>query len=266
MENRTVSIIIPTINEVDNIRRIIEKLVNIARGNPTLGITEIVIVDDKSTDGTQQVVEKLTNEISELSLILLERNRKLGLLSAQIDGASIAKGEKVIMMDGDLQHPVDIIPNLIINSRGRDLVIASRYNGGKSVRLPLRGLISRAATFICHVALPTTVRVKDPLSGFFIVRRKYVSGLKGGPVVKIKLLPYLIAKYRELAIFEVPYCFVERENGHSKIVDRKFKFVFQYLFDVFYMMKVSKESRHQNTPNYVNGFSQSARVQKKEEP
>ena len=185
MENRTVSIIIPTINEVDNIRKIIEKLVDIAKGNPTLGITEIVIVDDKSTDGTQQVVEKLTNEISELSLVLLERNRKLGLLSAQIDGASIAKGEKVIMMDGDLQHPVDIIPNLIINSRGRDLVIASRYNGGKSVRLPLRGLISRAATFICHVALPTTVRVKDPLSGFFIVRRKYVSVLKLIPAIKL---------------------------------------------------------------------------------
>lgn len=266
MENRTVSIIIPTINEVDNIPKIVENLVNIARGNPTLGITEIVIVDDKSTDGTQQIVEKLANEILDLSIILLERNRKMGLLSAQIDGASVAKGEKVIMMDGDLQHPVDIIPNLIINSRGRDLAIASRYNGGKSVRLPLRGLISRTATFICHVALPTTIKVKDPLSGFFIVRRKYVSDLRGKSLVKIKLLPYLIARYRELVISEVPYCFVERENGHSKIVDKRFKFVFQYLFDVFYMMKVNKESRDRSTSNYVNRLSQKARAQKKEEP
>jgi len=264
METRTISIIIPTLNESGNIQTLLSEIIEMSRMNPGLNIRELVIVDDGSTDGTQQIVQNFSQKTEYPVVKLIERNGKFGLLSAQVDGAKSTTSEKILIMDGDLQHPIEIIPKLIMSSIGKDLVVASRYNGGKSLRNPMRGLISRVATSICHAALPSTAIVKDPLSGFFIVRRRFITDLKPTYKIKIKMLPYIMASHRTLDVCEVPYCFIERENGHSKIVDRKFKFIFDYTSDVILMMKASRDSRTVSIQSYAQGPSGNPRVQKRD--
>lgn len=264
METRTVSIIIPTLNEAGNIRTLLSTIIELSRKEPSLNIMEVVIVDDGSTDGTWEIVSSISRETKYPLIKLVERNEKYGLLSAQIDGAKVASGEKVVIMDGDLQHPIDVIPELISNAVGRDLVIASRYGGGRSIRKPLRGLISRVATWICHMALPSTSGTKDPLSGFFIVRRKFVSDLTPSHPIRIKLLPYILARYPSLQVSEVPYCFVERANGKSKIVDRNFGFIIDYMSDIITMMKISQKSNNAQTSSYVYGLMRQKEEQRRQ--
>ncbi len=263
METRTVSIIIPTLNEAGNIRTLLSGIIELSQKEPSLNITEVVIVDDGSKDGTDEIVSGIARETNYPLIKLVERNGKYGLLSAQIDGAKVATGEKVVIMDGDLQHPIDVIPELISNAIGKDLVVASRYGGGRSIRKPLRGLISRVATGICHVTLPRTARTKDPLSGFFIVQRKFIADLTLSHSIKIKILPYIIARNPSMQIFEVPYCFIERENGRSKIVDRKFKFVIDYMGDIISMMKISQKPNNMPVTTYAHKSINQESLQRK---
>lgn len=210
------SIIVPTYNERASLPALVSRLAEVGR---ELGM-EVVVVDDASPDGTGALAEDLA-KASVVPMTVVHRQAKAGLASAVIAGAAAARGRVVTVMDADLSHPPELLPALVQAIRaGADIAVASRYvRGGGIERWPLiRRLVSRAATRAARVGLG--VRVRDPLSGYFAVRRELLTG--GGYVgLGYKLLVEILVRHRARRVVEIPYQFVDRQQGHSKLDGRE---------------------------------------------
>lgn len=217
------SVIVPTYNERASLPVLIRRLVQLA----ALPI-EVVIVDDDSPDGTGALAEELASQ-QLIPMTVLHRPQKRGLASAVIDGAAVARGSILTVMDADLSHPPELLPRLVSAiDAGAGIAIASRYVPGGGVRgWPLlRRWISRGATGLARTVLGVPVR--DPLSGFFAVRRELLidSDYVG---VGYKLLLEVLAAHADERIVEVPYEFVNREHGQSKLSPGEFLAFLQLL-------------------------------------
>ena len=210
-----ISLVVPTYNEKDNIRPLVEKI-HQSMSRVDNAEYEIVFVDDNSPDGTAEVVESLSPDYN---VRLLLRKDKKGLASAVIDGFSVARGEVLGVIDADLQHPPDIIPKLLsaIND-GADIAIASRYVKGGAVPTWgfLRRLISKGAIMLSRLLLPTTRNVKDPMAGFFFFRKELIDGKPLKPI-GYKILLEILAMTNPKKVTEVPYVFSDRSSGRSKL-------------------------------------------------
>ncbi len=150
---------------------------------------------------------------------LLVRPAKNGLASAIVDGMGIAASDNIAVMDGDLQHPPDLLTEMVEKVKnGTDLVIASRYTaGGNPGRLGFtRKLISKTATIMAHVMLRETKHVKDPLSGYFVFKRNIVRSSDFDPS-GYKILLELLIKGKASSKEEIPYTFKPRFMGSSKL-------------------------------------------------
>ena len=212
------SVVVPTRNEAGNIEPLVRRLEQILPDRPL----EIIFVDD-SSDETPFVVETVSLD-STREVRLLHRpegEREGGLGGAVQAGMRMARAPWICVMDGDLQHPPEVIPQLLQRSRetGADLVVASRYAGDGTVGNGLskvRHLASQAMTHSARVFFPSRMRaVSDPLSGFFLVRRDAV------PVDDLKprgfkILLEIVARSPELKVADVPFEFGERHAGESK--------------------------------------------------
>jgi len=210
-----VSVVIPTYNERENLPLLIDRLFKALSSFDF----EIIVVDDNSPDGTWMVAESLMLKYGG-RIRVLRRCGKLGLASAIIDGFKLSQGDIVAVMDADLQHPPEAITSLIkpIEAGDADLVVASRYvrDGGIEGWSFWRVLVSRIATLISHIILPETRGIKDPMSGFFILRRNIINGLSFNPK-GYKILLEVLVKARLLRVVEVPYVFRARRFGSSKL-------------------------------------------------
>lgn len=215
------SITIPTYNEKENIPILIKQIFVEFKKNKING--EIIIVDDNSSDGTGQVVEKLKRKFK--NLVVLHRPKKMGLSSAVLDGWNISKGDIVGVMDADLSHPPEKISEMFfyIKKNNFDLVIGSRYiNGGKIVGWnSYRKIMSKGATLLARVF----THVKDPMTGFFMIKRECIKDVKLDPK-GFKLLLEIIIKSNYQNFKEIPITFVNRINGKSKA---GFNEIFYYL-------------------------------------
>ncbi len=211
----TVSVIIPTYNERDNIPELVRRL---DKSMKEAGIEyEIVVVDDNSPDGTADIAEELSKNYP---VKVLRRPGKLGLSSAVLDGVKVAKGEIIVVMDADLQHPPEAVPKLVkAVFDGCDMAVGSRYVKGGSVKgwSAFRKLISKGATLIARVLLPQARHVKDPMSGFFAFRREVVEGGEEMNPRGFKILLEVLVKGRYERVCEVPYTFGTRLAGKSKL-------------------------------------------------
>ena len=223
-----VSIVIPTYNEKDNITPLVEKIHKALAGYPY----EIVIVDDNSKDGTIEIAQGLA---ARYPVKLLVRRDEKGLATAVIHGIKNVSGNNVCVMDADLQHPPEIIPGLLkAMENGADMVIASRYvpGGGCPQWGLVRRIISKGAIKISHILLPSSRKVKDPMSGFFMFKRGNVSPEKLKPVgYKIGLEIMLMGNFSN--VVEVPFIFEDRTAGKSKL---RAKTQVDYLKHVFNLM------------------------------
>lgn len=178
---------------------------------------EIIVIDDSSPDGTAQIVEELKTRYDNVKLLV--RPEKNGLASAILDGMQIAESENIAVMDGDMQHPPNLLEEMLGSIKnGKDLVIASRYmSGGNSGKLSFaRKLISKTATLMAHVMLRETKIVKDPLSGYFIFRKDVVRGANINPT-GYKILLEVLIKGHASSMEEIPYTFRPRFMGSSKL-------------------------------------------------
>ena len=215
------SIIIPTYNERDNLEALISRLETVVRVEH-----EIVVVDDDSPDGTSTAVEALSKRFP--SLRLIKRKNKRGLTGAILAGVQAAKGGIILVMDADLSHPPEKVPELFSALSDADLIIGSRLmNGGGVKNWPAsRRIISKGAETLARVLINT--RCSDPLSGFFAVRREILERTdfrtKG-----YKLLLNILADNPSIRLKEVPYVFMDRNAGASKL---DFGEVITYLFDL----------------------------------
>ena len=221
MSKPLVSVIVPTYNERDNIPELVRRLDAALRGLPY----EIVIVDDNSPDGTAEVALELSKQYP---IRVVKRPGKLGLASAVLDGFKVARGDILVVMDADLQHSPEVVPKLVEKIReGYDVVIASRYvPGGKTVGWSLiRKIISKVAIALVHILLPETRRIRDPISGFFAVRRSVVENFTSRPL-GFKILLDILVRGRYNSVVEVPYTFEPRRRGKSKLSRTE---IFNYL-------------------------------------
>jgi len=207
---KELSITIPTYKERDNIKAIIRRVSGILNA---LNIThEIIVVDDNSPDGTAKIAKALSNKYP---VKVIVRNGKFGLASAILTGFMNAEGDVLGVIDADMQHPPELMVKLIKKIKdGYDIAIASRYvkGGGVEDWGFLRKLVSKGAIML---AKPLT-RVKDPMSGYFFLRRSVINGVQLNPKGYKLLLEILVkGKYRRVA--EVPYTFRKRMIGESKL-------------------------------------------------
>lgn len=212
-----VSVIIPTRNEAGNIPFLLDKLRPVLARWPS----EIIFVDD-SEDDTPSVIRH-ERETYDLPVHLIHRpkgSRAGGLGGAVVEGMRAARGTWMIVMDGDLQHPPEIIPSLVeegINGN-RDLVVANRYcKGGDahSFSVP-RLLLSKGSTFAAKTFFPARLRdIDDPMTGFFAVRRGAVD-LESFRPNGFKILLEIAARTPHLSVGSVPFHFGERHAGESK--------------------------------------------------
>ncbi|NJL87303.1 MAG: glycosyltransferase [Leptolyngbyaceae cyanobacterium SM1_1_3] len=211
------SLIVPTYNESQNVAKIIEQLTQLL-DDLIPGDYELVLVDDNSPDQTWQVAQALIPQYPQLRVMRRETER--GLSSAVIRGWQVAKGEILGVIDADLQHPPEILIQLLHPMRaGTDLAVASRHvsGGGVSDWSIVRRFLSRGAQVLGLLIVPNVVgRVSDPMSGYFMVRRQAIAGPHLNPM-GYKILLEVIGRGQIKTIGEVGYVFQEREDGESKV-------------------------------------------------
>ncbi|MBU5575065.1 MAG: glycosyltransferase family 2 protein [Candidatus Aenigmatarchaeota archaeon] len=229
------SIVIPTYNEKENIVTLIDKLFSIFSLNRIKG--EIIIVDDNSPDGTGLLVERLRKKYRYLKII--HRKEKMGLSSAILAGFKIAKGNILGAMDADMSHPPEAIPIMLNEIKnGADFVIGSRYiKGGKIIGWPFyRKLISKGATFLAKIF----TKVRDPMSGFFLIKSKCLEGRNINPK-GFKICLELLVKANYKSVKEVPITFTDRQLGKSKLNLKEYYYYLSNLGSYMLYKKIIKK-------------------------
>jgi dolichol-phosphate mannosyltransferase len=224
---RDISIIIPTYKEHDNIVPLIERVARAMTGRNY----EIVFVDDNSRDGTVEIVERLA---AKYPVRILVRKNERGLASAVVYGIKHTEGKWVVVMDADLQHPPEVLPALIKKTEeGAEIVIGSRYvpGGGCEGWSRTRKIISAGAGALAHIFLPPTRKVKDPMSGFFAFKRGIVDPDKLNPI-GYKILLEILMENKSQNVSEVPFTFVSRSAGESKLNARQQLDYLKHIFDL----------------------------------
>jgi len=209
------SIIIPTLNERENIEPLLalltESLPNTA--------WEAIFVDDDSQDGTAECVRSLARRNPRVRC--LQRIGRRGLATACIEGFLASASPYVAIMDADLQHDERLLLQMLVELNGGtvDLVVGSRYVPGGGVgdwdrgRARASGLATRLGRIICKAD------IADPLSGFFMCRREVFERAlprMSGQGFKV-LLDLLASSPEPPRVRELPYTFRERQRGESKL-------------------------------------------------
>ena len=234
-QHSEVSIIIPTYNERENLPLLFQRV-----GESLKGVKyELIIVDDNSPDGTGKLAGELAKKFKNLKA--LHRKEKKGLASAVVYGLKHARAPTVCVMDADLQHPPEKIPELLAEiNGGADIAIASRYarKGGVKRWGKRRRFISRGAEFLSRLTVPRVQGLTDPLSGFFVFKQEVVSDAKLNPV-GFKILLEILAKGRWKKVIEVPYVFRKRIYGKSNL---SFGEHFNYLRHLWRLMRAGGEA------------------------
>lgn len=228
MTENMISIVIPTYNERDNIVPLVERLSRTFNSHQY----EIVLVDDNSKDGTVDVAAGLAEKYPVKVLVRKER----GLATAVLHGIKYARGEIIGVMDADLQHPPEINASLLkAVENGADMAVASRYiPGGGCPNWGLsRRIISKGALSLAHLFLPSSRKVKDPMSGFFMFKRTGIDQVEFKPRgYKILLEMLVMGKFKN--VVEVPFMFEDRSSGASKM---KAAQQIDYLKHIFSLMR-----------------------------
>ena len=213
----TLTVVVPTFNEGPNVAELVRRL-----GDVLPSGADVLFVDD-STDDTPRIIADVA-AAAPLPVRLIHREAATGGLSgAVVEGlraAEAAGARWVVVMDGDLQHPPELVPGLVERGEadGADVVVASRYTGaGDAGGLdgPARKLVSKASGALARSMFPLRLRnVSDPMTGFFAVRTGSVD-LDALQPQGFKILLEILARTR-LTVVEVPFVFGERFAGQSK--------------------------------------------------
>lgn len=206
------SIVVPTYQEASNLRELIDR---IFRATGSAGIdAEVIVVDDDSRDGTEEIIADLARDHP---VRLIVRYGRRSLSTAVLEGFAAARHDRFLVLDADLQHPPELIPDLLarLDEDACDFVIGSRYapGGGIDGGWPV---LRRLASLTASVLAWPLAKLSDPMSGLFAVRRETLERSAGlNPIgYKIALEIYVKAGCANPA--EVPIRFATRKSGRSK--------------------------------------------------
>jgi dolichol-phosphate mannosyltransferase len=262
-----VSIIIPTYNESENILKLIDA---IKANLPANIVTEIIIVDDNSPDGTGIIVEDyirtlesstsldglqlntplkfVGNNVNDaksttFQIKIIHRKNKFGLIPAILNGIALSAGKYVLIMDADFSHPPETIPILIheLIIDPDSIVVASRYVLGSSIRgWPYkRRLLSTSAVKIAQHSLRVQ-NINDPISGFFAISRNVIENVNIDSA-GYKILLEILVKVKGMKVKEIPYTFVNRKSGTSKL---DITVVLDYIRSVWRLYRYGQKTRN----------------------
>ncbi|MFE1665830.1 glycosyltransferase [Microbacterium sp. P02] len=210
-----ITIVVPTFNEAPNIAELVRRVTLATAGLDA----EMIFVDD-SKDHTPEVIRQVASAAS-LPVRLIHRDEPAGGLGgAVLEGIAAAEADHCLVMDGDLQHPPEKIPEMLARARRQDVdvVVASRYMGdGTAGGLADRSrvLVSRASTLVTRAMFPIRLKdVSDPMTGFFLVDRRGLDIEQLQPR-GFKILLEILAR-KTLRVAEIPFQFADRHGGESK--------------------------------------------------
>ncbi|MBI5967562.1 MAG: glycosyltransferase family 39 protein [Deltaproteobacteria bacterium] len=205
-----ISIILPTYNEADNIKLIVPQISKLFTDKDIKG--EIIVVDDNSPDGTADLARALSQKYP---VRVYVRKNERGLATAVMKGFELARGEICLIMDADLSHPVDKIPEMInpIVQGNCDATVGSRYiaGGGCKNWSFIRRIVSKGSGIL---ALGLT-NLSDPTSGFMAIKKSLLEGIKLDPI-GWKIVLEVIVKTNS-RFKEIPIVFGDRQFGKSKL-------------------------------------------------
>ncbi len=230
------SIIIPIFKERKNISQLVLKLTSALKLNKKK--FEIIFVDDDSNDGSINEFNKIKRD----NIRFYIRTKKPRDLSKSVVyGLNKSKFNNLVVMDGDLQHrPNDLVKLMnIYEKKNFDLVIGSRkMNNYRETNLnPLRFYVSKLLNFITNLLFD--YRLKDPMSGFFIINKKVFFKLKNKLfLLGYKILLDIITSSQKKIIFKEVYInFKSREKGFSKM---RLKILIQLIIFLIYKFITKK--------------------------
>jgi dolichol-phosphate mannosyltransferase len=228
----SVSIIVPTRNESENVVALLDRVGKAVTSAPF----EVVFVDD-STDATVAKIEAVkANYPFPIKVIARPVERRNGLGMAVVEGMKVARGEWVVVMDGDLQHPPEVIEELLSKAKisKTDLVAASRLSegGGTDGLTWQRTLLSKSLAGISRVVFQKNLQtMSDPMTGFFIFRRSAVNADLLQPK-GFKILLEILIRCPKLETTEIPFKFAQRHAGASKANPHEMLNLFQQIFEL----------------------------------
>ena len=231
------SIVVPTLNERENVLLLIGRIEKSGLEN-----YEIIVADENSPDGTAAAVNAYAAE-GHPNVRAILNNGEPGLSPSIVKGFRAAQGEFLCCMDGDLQHDVADLAGLLGELETHDFAIGSRYVRGGGFREkwnPFRVLVSRTAAAMAHIILG--VRVKDPMSGFFALRREAFERAAPqlspkGFKIMLELLYVLTNSPEPCRVVEHGITFGLREHGKSKLSAK-------VMLDYVGMLCALRRSRH----------------------
>ncbi|MDQ1177134.1 glycosyltransferase family 2 protein [Microbacterium sp. SORGH_AS_0421] len=209
------SVIVPTFNEGPNVAELVRRTTHALQDRAV----EVIFVDD-STDDTPDIIRAVA-AASEIPVRLIHRDDpKGGLGGAVVEGIRAAASDRCVVMDGDLQHPPEVVAELLARAEvgDVDVVVASRYiAGGTSDGLAnaVRTTVSRASTLLTKAMFPRKLsNCSDPMTGFFLVDRRSLDIETLHPR-GFKILLEILAR-KQMRVAEVPFSFAARFAGESK--------------------------------------------------
>ncbi|MBL7147200.1 MAG: glycosyltransferase [Nanoarchaeota archaeon] len=225
---KQISIILPTYNEKDNLPRLVNEVDKSLKGKY---VYELIIVDDNSPDGTWALAQELQKKREDIKLIIRKNER--GLASAIRKGIEEAIYDNIIIMDTDLSHNANTLPDMIKKSEGYDIIVASRFVKNGKMIAPLYRI---KGGYIINLAIRILLnsKVKDNTGGFLLISKDKLSSLNFDSIFygygdySIRLVYY--AQKKGLKIYELGYTHRYRTRGRSKT--SFFKMGFKYFWEI----------------------------------
>ena len=213
MDYSSVTVIIPTLNESENVGELIRTITGTYPG------IKITVADDGSTDGTGKIVRAIGKANGKVKLLDRSASGVHGITASVIEAVKKSSTRNLVIMDGDFQHPPEKIGEIAGKLRNSDLVVASRKKVFGSWPFHRR-MMSVTATRLARLKLRRSV--SDPMSGFFGVKSRLfrdvlVAGERRFEKKGYKVLFDLLKQVPEVGLAEVRYDFLERKGGRSKM-------------------------------------------------
>ena len=212
------TVCLPTYNERENLEQMLRALGGVLRADD-----RVLVIDDRSPDGTGELADRLAEELPFVDVLHRERKEGLGPAYLAGFGRALADGaELVLEMDCDFSHdPNDVLRLIAAAEGGADLVLGSRYAHGGSI--PNWGLVRRAISLGGNLYAQAVLQssVRDLTGGFKCFRRRVLETIDLGAIDSRGYAFQIETTYRVLRagfrVVEVPIAFVDREQGHSKM-------------------------------------------------
>jgi dolichol-phosphate mannosyltransferase len=226
------SLIVPTFNEKDNVELLVRQVSQVLDPNYK-GRYEIVFADDNSPDGTAERALAMQAEFPQVKVMV--RTQERGLATCVVRGWQQACGEILGVIDGDLQHPPDVLADMLNRiENGADLVLATRYSDEGSVGEWgwLRTFNSQGARALGTIFLPEAIgKVSDPMSGCFVLRRSAIANERLAPR-GYKILLEVLARGRFKRVEESAYVFQMRMHGVTKLTWKQYMEYLQQVLEL----------------------------------